>query len=68
MALAIAEGAHSKSIQSRMSHSSISITLDGHDYLLPELGESIAASFGKRSDAARQDPRSTLVHAWFGSI
>ncbi len=67
VALAIAEGAHPKSIQSRMGHSSISVTLDRYGHLFPELDESIAASFGERFDAARQDRPSALVHASFGS-
>lgn len=53
VALAIAEGAHPKAIQTRMGHASISITLDRYGHLFPELDEAIAVSFGERLAAAR---------------
>ena len=42
VALAIADGAHPKAIQSRMGHSSINVTLDRYGHLFPELDEAIA--------------------------
>lgn len=42
VALAIANGAHAKSIQARMGHSSVSITLDRYGHLLPSLDDQIA--------------------------
>ena len=53
VALAIAEGAHPKAIQTRMGHSSINVTLDRYGHLFPELDEAIAQSFGERLSAAR---------------
>jgi integrase len=53
VALAIAAGAHPKAIQARMGHSSISVTLDRYGHLLPDLDESIAATFGQELAAAR---------------
>lgn len=52
VALAIAEGAHPKAIQTRMGHSSINVTLDRYGHLFPELDEAIAQSFGERLQAA----------------
>jgi len=40
--LAIANGAHTKAIQARMGHSSVSITLDRYGHLLPSLDDQIA--------------------------
>ncbi|CAN5185076.1 hypothetical protein BH18ACT4_BH18ACT4_12110 [soil metagenome] len=54
VALAIAEGAHPKAIQTRMGHSSINVTLDRYGHLLPELDEAIATGFGERLAAARR--------------
>jgi integrase len=54
VALAIAEGAHPKAIQTRMGHSSINVTLDRYGHLFPELDEAIAVSFGERLAAIRQ--------------
>jgi integrase len=70
VALAIAEGAHPKAIQTRMGHSSINVTLDRYGHLFPELDEAIATSFGARLEAARA--RSAIsaepvVHAAFGA-
>jgi integrase len=42
-ALLIAEGAHPKLIQTRLGHSSITITLDTYGHLLPSLEEALAA-------------------------
>jgi integrase len=67
VALAIAEGAHPKAIQSRMGHSSIRVTLDRYGHLFPELDEGLAASFGARLIEAREKrSQSTVVHAAFG--
>jgi len=40
--LLIAAGAHSKAIQERLGHSSITMTLDRYGHLLPGLGDSLA--------------------------
>jgi integrase len=53
VALAIAEGAHSKTIQARMGHSSITVTLDRYGHLFPELDESLASAFDARLRASR---------------
>jgi integrase len=53
VALAIAEGAHPKAIQTRMGHSSINVTLDRYGHLFPELDEALARSFGDRFAAAK---------------
>ena len=42
VALAIAIAAHPKSIQERMGHSSITVTLDRYGHLFPSLGVAIA--------------------------
>jgi integrase len=42
VALAIAQGAHPKAIQSRLGHSSVQVTLDRYGHLLPELDAAIA--------------------------
>ena len=42
VALAIAEGAHPKAIQSRMGHSPVQMTLDRYGHLFPEIDEAIA--------------------------
>jgi integrase len=65
VALAIAEGAHPKAIQTRMGHSSINVTLDRYGHLFPELDEAIAASFGERLVAARESRERKVVHASF---
>ncbi|MEO7555953.1 MAG: tyrosine-type recombinase/integrase [Acidimicrobiales bacterium] len=67
VALAIAEGAHPKAIQTRMGHSSISVTLDRYGHLFPELDEAIAVSFGERLAVARAEREQTVVHAAFGA-
>lgn len=41
-AFAIATGAHAKALQSRLGHSSVSVTLDRYGHLLPGLDEQIA--------------------------
>ena len=66
VALAIAAGAHPKAIQARMGHSSINVTLDRYGHLFPELDEAIATAFDIGLRAAREHPRSTVVHAAFG--
>jgi integrase len=55
VALAIAEGAHPKAIQTRMGHSSVNVTLDRYGHLFPELDEAIATSFGEQLAAARTE-------------
>src|SRR3954454_10843399 len=65
VALAIAEGAHPKAIQTRMGHSSINITLDRYGHLFPELDEAIAASFGERLEAARAEHLNNVVRGDF---
>jgi len=65
VALAIAEGAHPKAIQTRMGHSSVNVTLDRYGHLFPELDEAIATSFGERLLAARKQ-REDVVHAGGG--
>ncbi len=68
VALATAEGAHPKAIQTRMGHSSIRVTLDRYGHLFPELDEGLANSFGARLAEARdRRSRSTVVHAAFGT-
>lgn len=54
VALAIADGAHTKAIQTRMGHSSINVTLDRHGHLFPELDEAIANGFGERLAEVRR--------------
>jgi integrase len=65
VALAIAEGAHPKAIQTRMGHSSVNVTLDRYGHLFPELDEAIATSFGERLLAARRQ-REDVVNAGVG--
>lgn len=57
VALAIRAGAHAKTIQVRMGHASITVTLDRYGHLFPELDEAIASAFDKAltaADAARR--------------
>jgi integrase len=54
VALAIADGAHPKAIQTRMGHSSINVTLDRYGHLFPELDEAIALAFGQRMAEVRR--------------
>lgn len=65
VALAIAEGAHPKAIQTRMGHSSVNVTLDRYGHLFPELDEAIATSFGQRLRHARKQ-REDVAHAGVG--
>lgn len=66
VALAIAEGAHPKAIQTRMGHSSVNVTLDRYGHLFPELDEALAQSFGLRLAAAHAGlSESNVVHASF---
>jgi integrase len=67
VALAIADGAHPKAIQTRMGHSSINVTLDRYGHLFPELDEAIAVSFGERLQAARDKHENVVVHAEFST-
>ena len=67
VALAIAQGAHPKAIQSRMGHASINVTLDRYGHLFPELDEAIATAFDREFDAARMRRDNTVVHATFGA-
>jgi integrase len=66
VALAIAEGAHPKAIQTRMGHSSINVTLDRYGHLFPELDEAIATSFGARLEEARTEREANVVRGSFG--
>jgi integrase len=66
VALAIASGAHPKSIQARMGHASINVTLDRYGHLFPELDEAIAQAFGRELEQAHRRRGSTVVHATFG--
>ena len=67
VALAIAEGAHPKAVQTRMGHSSINVTFDRYGHLFPELDEAIASGFSERFEAAQQAKRDrpVVVHAGF---
>jgi integrase len=67
VALAIAEGAHPKAVQTRMGHSSINVTFDRYGHLFPELDEAIASGFSERLEAAQQAKRDrpVVVHAGF---
>ncbi|MGH9119690.1 MAG: tyrosine-type recombinase/integrase [Acidimicrobiales bacterium] len=65
VALAIAAGAHPKAIQSRMGHSSISVTLDRYGHLFPELDESIASALDAQP-AAADDSALAIRRAAFG--
>ncbi len=67
VALAIAESAHPKSIQARMGHSSINVTLDRYGHLFPELDEAIASAFDGRLAAVHGARSSVVVNASFGS-
>ena len=40
--MAIAEGAHPKTIQARMGHASVQVTLDRYGHLFPELDQQVA--------------------------
>lgn len=68
VALAIAEGAHPKAIQTRMGHASINVTLDRYGHVFPELDEALAQSFGERLSGARAALReSNVVHGAFSA-
>lgn len=67
VAFAISTGAHPKAIQSRMGHSSISVTLDRYGHLFPELDEAIAASFGERFAEVQSRRSTNVIHAAFSS-
>ena len=60
VALAIRAGAHAKTIQVRMGHASITVTLDRYGHLFPELDEAIATAFDEAltaTDTARRGGR-----------
>ncbi len=59
------EGAHSKAIQVRMGHASITVTLDRYGHLYPELDEAIADGFSRKLADARRRLESTVVHLAF---
>lgn len=64
VALAIRAGAHAKTIQVRMGHASITVTLDRYGHLFPELDEAIASAFDrafKATDTARRGGRVSEV-------
>lgn len=66
VALAIAEGAQPKAIQTRIGHSSINVTLDRYGHLFPEVDEALAQSFGERLQAARAGlSEERIVHVTF---
>jgi len=67
VAFAISTGAHPKAIQSRLGHSSISVTLDRYGHLFPELDEAIAASFGERFAEVQSQRSTNVIHAAFGN-
>lgn len=55
--LAIAAGAHPKSIQAALGHSSITVTLDRYGHLFPSLAESLA----ERVDDAFREARAAFL-------
>ena len=65
--MAIAEGAHPKTIQARMGHASVQITLDRYGHLFPELDRAVAEGLDRTFRAAlrvidgglRDGPRDT---------
>lgn len=52
VALAVASGARAKSIQARMGHSSIQVTLDTYGHLLPEVDEQVVAGLDRLRNEA----------------
>ncbi|MEA2827706.1 MAG: hypothetical protein QOG43_2145 [Actinomycetota bacterium] len=52
VAMAIAEGAHPKTIQARMGHASVQITLDRYGHLFPELDRAVAQGLDRTFRAA----------------
>ncbi len=67
VALAIANGAHAKTIQQRMGHSSVTITLDRYGHLLPTLDDQIADGLERMRRLAVAD-RSSAVPTELKSI
>jgi site-specific recombinase XerD len=61
VALPIAAGAHPKSIQARMGHSPINVTLDRYGHLVPELDEAIATSFDRSFREASERRKQVVV-------
>ena len=47
VAMAIAQGAHPKTIQVRMGHASVQVTLDRYGHLFPELDREVAAGLDR---------------------
>jgi len=65
VALAIASNAHPKTIQARMGHASINVTLDRYGHLLPELDEAIAEEFGRQLSRAIAKRNNVVIEADF---
>ena len=63
----LAAGAHPKAIQSRMGHSSITVTLDRYGHLFPELDEAIAEAFGRTLQEASERRSRVVVSGDIGS-
>jgi len=73
VAMAIAQGAHPKTIQVRMGHASVQITLDRYGHLFPELDRQVAEGLdrtfraallvidGGRSDGPRDTARTQMT-------
>jgi hypothetical protein len=57
--LLIAAGAHAKSIQARLGHSTITMTMDRYGHLLPSLDDALAATLDATHDAAAMPERAT---------
>jgi integrase len=55
-ALLIGAGAHPKTIQERLGHKSITMTLDRYGHLLPGLGDALAAALDAAHTAAQTPP------------
>lgn len=62
VALAIADGAHPKAIQSRMGHATIQVTLDRYGHLFPDLETGLAAGLDDTRTRTLADMR-TLAGA-----
>lgn len=60
VALAVAAGAHPKTIQQRMGHSSITLTLDRYGHLFPGVDDALASALDSLHYAA---PNSGQRHA-----
>jgi integrase len=53
----IADGEHPKAIQTRLGHSSITVTMDRYGHLMDGLDDEIAAHLDTRAAAAAPPPR-----------